>query len=868
MPIILNENEQTGTASIFSQKKKIVSPQFFSKSLTGSGKKRGILNGAFFPCIDKAKVIKPPIQYPYRKVTVTTGTSTFEVMPLSLYIQDRLEYDELPGNAECISPDTVPEDQKFYLSLTMDYMILGTELENKCKSTYCSYDIGIICKNEYGKYEMSVTSSLFIDTDFIISQSPNIDASMVNEYVNKLTVYDLVQATAELWDEGVPKIMNAMLETGTDVDIIVNFCRTLDNYPVNLTDYKYVYQSIQQGYPEALKAASEANLNILLNAKLEMLDRIKSDIETFTPVPWRKSGLNFSPEQITAITSPEPCCIVQAGAGTGKSTVINSRLNYLQQCGVDLKTVTVLSFTNAAANHIREIAPAVRSQTIASMIHDIYSANYAHNLSTPDTIINVLQADGELMEQNPVAHSVIRAFEKIKENTNAGLVALSNIAGSQFAELMNLLDSIRQTTLELESIICYHAADCLVEDVSSCRHVIMDEVQDNSIFEFIYIISYVIRHKASLYLVGDCSQTLYEFRASNPKALNCLEMSGVFECMQLQTNYRSNQNILDFANLILSNIEANQYAKIQLHANDFHTRAFEDDVRVTYSNLPGMRKLREYLPKMLLESREWIEEKLNHKEQVTFLAYRRSDLKLFEDTVRVMFPQASFINIVPAKNYQQTFFSKYIRLMGHDYVHKAGNDATVEIMRHILSNKEKIGVHNENADAALKKNVMDWMTKNKEFLTAKDITLQNGLTTLKDFTDCAFQTLIDYEIEKNALKLRLTSMRNQQKKEQDISHYNFVASTIHSAKGLEFDNVILLYNEQDSGTEEAKRMYYVGLTRARQSEYILAYNANRQSSSIMAAYEAICAGKSAPDNGNVPENTETIKDKTEMGETA
>ena len=177
-------------------------------------------------------------------------------------------------------------------------------------------------------------------------------------------------------------------------------------------------------------------------------------------------------------------------------------------------------------------------------------------------------------------------------------------------------------------------------------------------------------------------------------------------------------------------------------------------------------------------------------------------------------------------------------------------------------------MHNENADAALKKNVMDWMTKNKEFLTAKDITLQNGLTTLKDFTDCAFQTLIDYEIEKNALKLRLTSMRNQQKKEQDISHYNFVASTIHSAKGLEFDNVILLYNEQDSGTEEAKRMYYVGLTRARQSEYILAYNANRQSSSIMAAYEAICAGKSAPDNGNVPENTETIKDKTEMGETA
>ena len=301
-----------------------------------------------------------------------------------------------------------------------------------------------------------------------------------------------------------------------------------------------------------------------------------------------------------------------------------------------------------------------------------------------------------------------------------------------------------------------------------------------------------------------------------------------------RTRKRSTQNILDFANLILTNIEANQYARIQLHANDFNTRPFEDDVKVTYSNLPGISKLKEYLPGMLLEIKDWIAEKLGNNEQVTFLAYRRSDLKNFEDIIRIMFPQASFINIVPAKNYQQTFFSKYIRLMGHDYTHRAGNDAAVEIMRHIIGNKEKIGVYNDNADAALKKSLTEWMTKNRDELMAKDLMLQNSLT----------------------------SMRNQQKKEQDISHYNFVASTIHSAKGLEFDNVILLYNEHDSAMEETKRMYYVGLTRARQSEYILAYNAHKQSSNIRTAYEAICASKSAPDRGN----TETIVN--EMGETA
>lgn len=84
--------------------------------------------------------------------------------------------------------------------------------------------------------------------------------------------------------------------------------------------------------------------------------------------------------------------------------------------------------------------------------------------------------------------------------------------------------------------------------------------------------------------------------------------------------------------------------------------------------------------------------------------------------------------------------------------------------------------------------------------------------------------------------------------------------------GLEFDNVILLYNEHDSATEEAKRMYYVGLTRARQSEYILAYNAHKQSSNIMAAYEAICASKSASDSSSALGDTNITEN--EMGETA
>ena len=63
----------------------------------------------------------------------------------------------------------------------------------------------------------------------------------------------------------------------------------------------------------------------------------------------------------------------------------------------------------------------------------------------------------------------------------------------------------------------------------------------------------------------------------------------------------------------------------------------------------------------------------------------------------------------------------------------------------------------------------------------------------------------------------------------EVANADLVFSTIHSAKGLEFDNVIVLYKNEASlrgdGSldEDQKRMYYVAFTRAMNSELILAY---------------------------------------------
>ena len=125
----------------------------------------------------------------------------------------------------------------------------------------------------------------------------------------------------------------------------------------------------------------------------------------------------------------------------------------------------------------------------------------------------------------------------------------------------------------------------------------------------------------------DCSQTLYEFRASNPRALNVLEGSGVFQTFQLQINYRSNQEILDFANVALSDIEANQYAHIQLHANSraqVTEASFKDAVHFYYHALGKLSDFDDALSTMFsLELKKYIDECLAKGEQVAFLAFSR-----------------------------------------------------------------------------------------------------------------------------------------------------------------------------------------------------------------------------------------------------
>ena len=118
--------------------------------------------------------------------------------------------------------------------------------------------------------------------------------------------------------------------------------------------------------------------------------------------------------------------------------------------------------------------------------------------------------------------------------------------------------------------------------------------------------------------------------------------------------------------------------------------------------------------------------------------------------------------------------------------------------------------------------LVEWWSQEQANVTALIHAYNAGGVTEDEFFDEFKRNILDFEIRKNNANQHTTGQRNRARKEQSQSDANFFTSTIHSVKGLEFDNVVLVHRPVDTADEESKRLYYVALTRAKNTEFIIA----------------------------------------------
>lgn len=344
----------------------------------------------------------------------------------------------------------------------------------------------------------------------------------------------------------------------------------------------------------------------------------------------------------------------------------------------------------------------------------------------------------------------------------------------------------------------------------------------------------------------DCSQTLYEFRASNPRALNILEGSGVFTTYQLTTNFRSKQEILDFANVALENIEANRYAQIKLRANSLAKvteQSFLDAVQFNYHLCQhSMKRFHDELgPIFSLEIRPYIENCLKRGEKVAVIAYTRKDIACIKQILEQQYPSKSVVSLIPEKMYNSTIMSTFIKKYW-DELKFSPISNMMYIIHHTIMDKLQYMCYNTNVDKIrpmVKKMLDGWLAQESPTINAWINQTVAGQMKQQELLNLVKDNMIKYEIQQNTIKQSLLSTRNQEMKNNGAADKaDFVLSTIHSAKGLEFDNVIVLYKNKNNMPEDEKRMYYVALTRAMKSEYILAYD-TMKSPQIQADYVSV-----------------------------
>jgi DNA helicase-2/ATP-dependent DNA helicase PcrA len=300
-------------------------------------------------------------------------------------------------------------------------------------------------------------------------------------------------------------------------------------------------------------------------------------------------------QQLAAVTAGEGPSLVIAGAGSGKTRTLVYRVAYLIDSGVDPSQILLLTFTRKSAQEMLERAGeliGVRSERVrGGTFHSVANTllrRYGRSIGLEpgftildrgdaEDLIALVRAQLGLNEKDkrfPRKATIAEMFSK-SENT---LRPLDEIVVEEFNHFADHLDALcqlqrgYQASKRQRQLVDYD--DLLVllrrlvmEDegvrttISSLyRYILVDEYQDTNRLQ-----ADVVRHLASTHqnvmVVGDDAQSIYAFRGATFK--NIMEFPSLFPgatIYKLEENYRSTQPILNLANSIIE-AAAEKYSK-------------------------------------------------------------------------------------------------------------------------------------------------------------------------------------------------------------------------------------------------------------------------------------------------------------------
>lgn len=599
--------------------------------------------------------------------------------------------------------------------------------------------------------------------------------------------------------------------------------------------------------------------------------------EIFLNCGVRKQEMAFSKAQTQAIMHKDGPMMVLAGPGSGKTTVITHRVQYLtKEYGIDPGDILVITFTRAAAEEMRERYEAligggsrVTFGTFHSIFFRILKLAYRY---TADNIVReeqqmqfvreLAQAGGlEPEDENEFAASILSEISSVKgERIALEHYYSKNCPDAVFRQLYagyeekmrraGLIDFDDMMVLCLE--LFTERKDILSAWQRRYRYILIDEFQDINRLQY-EIVRMLAKPEDNLFIVGDDDQSIYRFRGAKPEIMLGFERDypGAGRIL-LDVNYRSTEEIVAPALRLIGENQKRFSKAIHTtgrHGKNVITKLWQDpgeenlaiareiqlylqsgvrpgDIAVLYRTNAGPRFLMEKLMEYNLpfRTRDTVPNLYEHWISRNILTY-----------IRIAMGSRAREDILQVINRPKRYISR-----------DAMPDETVsfEKMKAFYAEKDWIAERIENLEGDLRaiarmsplaavnyiRQGMGYDEYLIEYAAFRRMRPEELLETADELKESAagFKTFDEWFAHIDAYKEELLRQAVQRRTETDA----ITLATMHSAKGLEFPIVYILDANEgitphsramlDEDMEEERRLFYVAMTRAKTRLHVYA----------------------------------------------
>ena len=552
-------------------------------------------------------------------------------------------------------------------------------------------------------------------------------------------------------------------------------------------------------------------------------------------------------QQKLAVSNTEGPLQVLAGAGSGKTKVLTSRIAYLiEQKKCFGQQILCVTFTNKAANEMRErVLKLVNSKSVAfpwlGTFHSICNKMLRKNaeavgLKPNFTIIdtldqiklikNILSAENIDIKKNPPKQI---AFYIDQWKNKALLPEQVKLKNQEF-NLVNALKVYKIYQKRLLVMNCVDFGDLILhvvtilkkfEDIKKIyqrnfKYILVDEFQDTNYVQNLWL-QLLTSEKKNICVVGDDDQSIYSWRGAEVK--NILEFKNNYQNTQtikLEQNYRSTENILNSATSLISNNEDRLEKNIWSELGDgekVKIKSYFDGISeatgisdIIEQNLSKKFKLNKIsiLVRAAFQTRQFEERFIKIGLPYRIIGglkfYERSEIKDALGYLRLINQSSddiSFERII--NNPKRSIGDSSIKKI-HDFAREKDLslfDASQEILKENILKPKTI----QNLKSFLV-NMISWKQKSKDIdhISLLEIVLdESGYSSMlkNERTPEADARLENLKELKSSMKnysslnefLENISLQTAIDEEWDGEKINIM--TIHSAKGLEFDAVFL-----------------------------------------------------------------------------